>query len=149
MLKAYLTHIRPKLDSSSQVYNSMPEAGSKALESCQKLFTRLIFQKCRLRKSSYEERLKFLELTTLKERRFRLDLSLTHKIYHNLTFCNNLLVRKQQTRQLVHNHRLEQEVRTGTQRHLAFANRVFAAWNLLPDKIIECSLDSFARYIGL
>ena len=149
MLKAYLTYVRPKIDSSCQVNNSMPEAGSKALERCQKLFTRLIFQKCRLRECCYEDRLKFLGLTSLKERRFRLDLSLAHKLYHNLTFCNSLLVRKQQTRQLVHNHRLEQEVRTGTQRHLAFANRVCAAWNLLSDDIIESSFDTFARCIGL
>lgn len=149
MLKAYLTYVRPKLDSSCQVYNSMPEAGSKALERCQKLFTRLIFERCKLKKSSYEDRLKFLGLTTLKERRFRLDLSLAHKLYHNFTFCDSLLVRKQQTRHLVHNHRLEQEVRTGTQRHLAFANRVCAAWNLLSDEVIECSPDKFARCIGL
>lgn len=149
MVKAYLTYVRPKLESSCQVYNSVSEAGSRALESCQKLFTRLIFQKCRLRDRCYEDRLKFLGLSTLKERRFKLDLCLAHKIYHNQTFCNGLLVHKQQTRNLVHNYRLEQEVRTSTQRNLAFANRVCAAWNRLPDKVIESCPDSFATSIGI
>ena len=73
LLKAYTTYIRPKLESSCQVFNSIGQAESKVLESCQKYFTRMLFLKCGLGKQSYENRLKFLKLKTLKERRFALD----------------------------------------------------------------------------
>jgi ribonuclease P/MRP protein subunit RPP40 len=66
LLRAYKTYIRPKLESSCQVFNSIGQADSNILEKCQKYFTRLLFYKCGLGKRSYDDRLKFLHLQTLK-----------------------------------------------------------------------------------
>ena len=109
----------------------------------------LLFLKCGLKKKSYPERLHYLKIDTLSNRRFKLDLSLCHKIYHGKIHCPDLLVRKTATRTLQHNHRLEKEIRGGKHRHLQFSNRVVTGWNLLPDAVIELSEDAFARAIGM
>ena len=149
MLKAYLTYIRPKLESSSQAFNSISQADSKKLESCQRYFTRMLFLKCGLGKRSYEDRLKFLKIPSLKERRFLLDLSLCHKIFHSDIYCPQLLVKKQQTRNLQHNYRLVQEITGGKQRYFAFANRVVSSWNTLSDAVINMTHSRFCDEIGL
>ena len=149
LLRAYLTYIRPKLEPSTQVWNSITEKDSQLVERGQKYFTRMLFLKCGLKKKSYPERLQYLKIDTLSNRRFKLDLSLCHKIYHGKTHCPDLLVRKTATRTLQHNHRLEKDIKGGKHRLLQFSNRVVTAWNLLPDAVIEMSEDSFARAIGM
>ena len=95
--KAYITYIRPQLESSPQVWNSISLKDSKRLESVQRFFTQRLFLKCGMSKNtSYERRLKFLGLETLAFRRYRSDMTLCFKIYHNLTHCPNLLNRKPQ-----------------------------------------------------
>ena len=149
LLRAYLTFIRPKLEPSSQVWNSVSEKDSKIVERGQKYFTRMLFLKCGLKKRSYPQRLQFLKIDTLSNRRFKLDLSLCHKIYHGKIHCPDLLVRKTAIRNLQHNHRLQKELKGGKHRLLQFSNRVVNAWNLLPDAVIEMSEDAFSRAIGL
>lgn len=147
--KAYLTYVRPQLESASQVWNSISEKDSNLLESCQRHFTQRLFYKCGKRETSYEERLRFLGIDTLKMRRFKLDLSLCYKIYHNSTFCPQLLVRKTIQRHLQHNNRLQKEITGGKQRSLIFANRVVTTWNSLPDSVIEGPEARFREHVGL
>ena len=149
LLRAYLTYIRPKLEPSTQVWNCISEKDSQLVERGQKYFTRMLFLKCGLKKRSYPERLQYLKIDTLSNRRFKLDLSLCHKIYHGKIHCPDLLVRKSANRTLQHNHRLVKEIKGGKHRLLQFSNRVVTAWNLLPDGVIQMSEDSFARAIGM
>ena len=158
LLKAYKTYIMPLLETSSQVWNSISDKEAQQLESCQRHFTKMLYLKCGLCKIdperpkrlpvSYEERLRYLGLDTLKLRRFKLDLSLCYKVYHYTTFCPDLLVRKTIGRTLQHNHRLQQEI-AGRHRSLMFTNRVVAAWNALPDSVVEGPYDAFQSHIGL
>jgi ribonuclease P/MRP protein subunit RPP40 len=147
--KAYLTYIRPQVETASQVWNSISVKDSKRLESVQRHFTKMLFLKCGLsRTASYEQRLRFLGLDALRLRRFKLDLSLTYKIYNNLTFCPGLLVRKTIGRTLQHNHRLQQEI-AGKHRSSMFANRVVASWNMLADSVIEGPEELFYGHLQL
>ena len=148
LLRAYTCYVRPILEAASPAWNSMSIKDSKRLESVQRHYTKTLYLKCGLsKKASYEQRLRRLGLDTLKVRRFKLDLSLCFKIYNNLTFCPNLLVRKTISRELQHNHRLQKEITGGKQRLLAFHNRVVAAWNSLPDRAIEGSETTFRQHL--
>jgi len=67
----YKTYIRPRLEFCIQSWSSYLHKNIEILERIQRTATRLVPQ---LRKLSYEERLRKLGLTTLKEKRLRADM---------------------------------------------------------------------------
>jgi hypothetical protein len=143
LVHAYKTFIRPILESSSPVWNSVSKADEKAIESVQRYWTREIFRKCHLSMKPYEDRLRILKLDSLERRRLVTDLRLAHKIYHDLTHGPNLLTHKVLPRTLQHNYRLSSEITVRKQRRLHFTNRVVSSWNTLPDHVISSSPAAF------
>ena len=56
----------------------------KKIENIQRLFTRMLFFRCNLLNINYNDRLKFLDLCSLSELRFRIDLVTAFKLTNGL-----------------------------------------------------------------
>ena len=76
-LLIYKTYIRPRMEYCVQAWSPYLKKDIKCLEKVQRSATKMVHG---LRRLSYEQRLRHLELTTLKERRIRGDLIETFKI---------------------------------------------------------------------
>jgi hypothetical protein len=91
LIKAYTTYVRPILESSGPVFNSLLAKDLHLLERVQKYYTRAVFLRCFSPTFSYQdvpsyaERLNRLGLDSLELRRLKADLILYYKIKHNLT----------------------------------------------------------------
>ena len=81
MIPLYKCFIRPKLEFAVSAWSPWTEHDRKTLEKVQE---RMIRQLCDVRGSSYEEKLKDVGLTTLKERRERGDAIETFKTIKGL-----------------------------------------------------------------
>ncbi len=141
---AFKTFVRPLLEYGTPVWNQLTASDVRQLESVQRQFTRRIFIRCRLRIPSYEERLETLGLETLKKRRTIADLTFVHKVYFGHHFCPGLLVRKTQTRELMHNHRLLGEFRAKGFRSNFLPNRICTTWNSFDDNLLLSKPADFA-----
>ena len=148
LIKAYTTYVRPKLEYCTQVWSPQTKADSFLIERVQKHFTRQIYFRSGLKKKPYELRLKTLKLDTLEDRRIKQDMTLAHKIYHELTFCPNLLQRKHISRPLVHNYRLQQDTLTPKYRSLFFSNRIVPLWNKFTDEQIHFTAGDFYNLLN-
>ena len=147
LLRAYTTYVRPKLEYCTQVWSPQTKAEAFLIERVQKHFTRQIYFRSGLKKAPYEKRLRTLKLDSLEDRRIKQDLSLAHKIFHELSFCPNLLRRKHIARPLIHNFRLQQDRLAPKYRSLFFSNRIVPLWNNLTDDQINLTAQSFHNFL--
>ena len=147
LLKAYTTYVRPKLEYCTQVWSPQTKADAFLIERVQKHFTRQIYFRSGLKKAPYEQRLRTLKLDSLEDRRIKHDLSLAHKIFHELTFCPNILQRKHIARPLIHNFRLQQDRFLPQYRSLFFSNRIVPLWNNFTDEQINLTAQNFHKIL--
>jgi hypothetical protein len=78
--KAFISLVRPILEYASSVWCPSYAKDVTMLENIQKSFSRRVFAKCGLSRCEYADRLKFLKLSKLSDRRLYIDLILTFKI---------------------------------------------------------------------
>ena len=81
MKKTINTMIRPRLEYAELIWSLHKKKHLLKLESIQRITTKMVPE---LEELTYEERLKEIDLTTLKERRERDDLITTFKLMNNL-----------------------------------------------------------------
>ena len=143
LIKAYTTYVRPKLEYCTQIWSPQTKADAFLIERVQKHFTRQIYFRTDLKKRPNEERLRYLILDSLENRRIKQDLSLAHKIFHEHSFCPNVLQRKHNARPLIHNFRLQQDGNVPHYRSLFFSNRIVPLWNKFSDDQINLTADNF------
>jgi hypothetical protein len=144
MSQAFSVYVRPILETFSQVWNPSKSSDIATLESVQRRFTRQVYMRCGLPMAPYPDRLLFLGLRTLEQRRLILDLSLAHKLFfHPDMPGSHLLTRKPPTRELRSKLVLLAEPQAvGPRRHF-FPNRVSSSWNTLSDPFKSVSLKTF------
>ena len=100
----------------------------------------------------YEERLKQLNLTTLRTRRTRGDLIEVFKIFKGLDDlpkeCLFQMRPVEKTRLRGHRFMLEAPKARLDLRKNSFASRIVTTWNSLPSSVVECeSLNAFKNRI--
>ena len=132
--RVYKTLIRPHLEYCTQAWAPVARHGSWSLilklESVQRKVTRLISD---LKDLSYKERLESLGLTTLLERRMRVDLIETFKIINGISkYGKQFFNISERTGNLLS----RQISKTKSTRQLDFfSNRVIKYWNKLPTDV--------------
>ena len=148
-LRLYKGLVRPHLEYCIQAWNPHTKKNIKILEDVQRRATKLVRE---IRNLSYEDRIRYLGLTTLETRRIRGDMIETFKIISGKdnistdTFFE--LDRNSVTRG--HNYKLVKPRSRLNIRKFSFGHRVVDHWNSLPWEVVNSvSLDQFKARIDL
>lgn len=135
-LLLFKTLVRPQLEYAVQIWNPWRRKDIEKLEKVQKRATRLVPQ---CRGLTYADRLRFLGLDTLEERRHRGDMIMTFRIVRGfIDIDRNLLfdtARNTSTRG--HRFKLQTRRTNCNIRNHFFSVRVVEPWNRLPSEVVE------------
>ena len=108
------------------------------IENVQRTFTRRAYLRCGLPKASYSERLKNLNLKSLKECRVIADLTLVYKILHGLiSIPEKQLFRRVKDVTRGHPLRIQSICPIYDDPKYWFSNRVCPVWNSLPESVVS------------
>jgi len=152
--KLYTSLVRPNLEFAVQVWNPYLEKDINMIERVQRRATKIAKLDCR----NYNERLKILELTTLKERRIRGDLIELYKLNKGFEVLhpnsmpkfgsssvdfgpsrslrgNSFKIR----RDIFSSKNRNKFCKATTIRHNFFTNRAAPYWNALPNNVIQAA----------
>lgn len=148
-VKLYQTYVRPHLEFASPAWNPWLEGDIECLEKIQR---RAISMVSGLGGQSYEEKLKSLHLTTLRERRHRADMAQVFKILtgrdkvKSETWFRKADEQQRRARGAAHEHSLRaSRVRLDVRKNF-FSQRVVDDWNQIPDAIKDSvSVNSFKK----
>ena len=137
--------MRPHLEFAVQAWSPHLHGDIAKLEKIQRRATKLITT---LKGRKYPERLKALDLTTLKQRRTRGDLLQQYKIENGheiVNFCEPPKRAGGIGRTRGHSQRLTAEtVKNCEERRWFFSNRVVAPWNALSEQALQAqSVNAF------
>ena len=102
LINLYKTHVRPKLEYNSPIWNPCLIKEITCIENVQRKFTKRLLQRNNISFENYQDRLKILNLETLEKRRIKFDLILMYKIQFqfNLFFIFIHTTHKQNTKKL-------------------------------------------------
>jgi hypothetical protein len=151
-LKLYCTFVRPHLEYCVQAWNPSLKKDIAKLEKIQRRATKLIPE---IRKKSYEERLRYLGLTTLEKRRERGDVIQYFKFHSGINKIswyngNRLMVSGRGDGPAAgvrgNHHRIARQLTTVEARRNFITNRVVKNWNKLPSNVINSiSVNGFKK----
>ena len=146
-LMLYKAFVRPHLEYASVVWNPYLIRQSKMIENVQRRATRLLTE---CKNMSYEERLKFLQLHSLKGRRVRGDLIQVYKIVNGMdklsvetffSFPQDSITRNAEGKIFVKH-------RNTNIRGFCFSNRIVKLWNKIPLEIkFTNSINKFKNFL--
>lgn len=139
--------IRPIVEYASTVYSPILMKDVNKLESIQRRATKMVVG---MAEKSYEERLKYLNLPTLRYRRLRGDMINVYKYLHGFYWVDaeKLLPLCKDTRTRGHQYKL-QSINCNTRSRLHFfTQRIVNKWNNLSNKTVTAtSVNSFKNRI--
>ena len=140
-----MSDIRPILDFCSSLWNLGYVGNMKMIESVQRRWTRQIRG---LEELPYEERLKRLNLYSIKGRLLRCDLILCYKIFHSLSVIKptDLFNMAPSVGTRGHRYKIQVPQTSIDARRLFFSCRVVKPWNGLTSAVVEStSVEIFKR----
>lgn len=85
LVRCYKTYILPILEFGSPIWSPFHKKQIAQVENVQKLFTKIVYNRCGIPMVDYQQRCQALSLQTLQSRRIFIDLCLTYKILNGLT----------------------------------------------------------------
>ena len=134
-VRLYTTYVRPLLEHGGPVWCPVLVRDSVLLESIQRRATRLAYGVLR---PTYEDRLRLSGLSYFSERRLRGDLILCYRALHNMLGADlSYMFELSQSHLRGHSLKLKKERFSTTARQVFFTNRVFEAWNGLPEEVVS------------
>jgi len=144
--KLYKTYIRPHLEFAISAWNPYLKGDIQRLERVQRRATKVAQE---LKGMTYIDRLKRLDLTTLEKRRERGDLIQLYKITRGIDQVNWVNEpRLGHARAGKRAMFIIENVKGCQRRDKFFTNRATAAWNMLPDSVVEAdSVGTFKRML--
>ncbi len=144
MLPLYIAHIRPLLEYSSSLWNQGYLGDLRLLESVQRRWTKSISG---LENLTYPDRLKSLNLFSVKGRLLRHDLILYWKIFHGhspLSPPDIFTLHNQNIATRGHRYKIAHTRCSLDIRKRFFSVRCVPQWNSLPDSVVSsASLETF------
>lgn len=148
--RLFCTYVRPQLEYNTPVWSPYLLKNKTLLESVQKRYTKVIFYRCSIPFSSYEDRLHKINLDSLERRRLNYDLILLYKIVYGLScikfsdyfqYINVNYNLRRNSIQIMSTYQLKRNNKLWSNN---FFNRVPVIWNELPNEIVVSpSLDIF------
>lgn len=139
----FKTYVRSIIEYNSSIWNLNLIKDIRKIESIQIQFTQKLCQKLNIKYSSYNHRLKILNLETLEIRRLKSDLKLVYKIHNNLINLNINEFFTQSTLDNSYNLRRHDkylklpDLCKTTIRRSFFSLRIVKIWNKLPQYVIR------------
>ena len=137
--------VRPHLEYAGTVWNPATKKDITALENVQRRATKLMPS---LKQLSYEERLRRIDLPTLRYRRLRGDMIETYKMLTGLYDPDTqpLLELDNNQRTRGHPYKLLKPRCRTSHRLNTFTHRIVNPWNSLPDSVVDAtSIAAFER----
>jgi ribonuclease P/MRP protein subunit RPP40 len=148
--KAYVSLVRPKLEYATEIWSPYTIRDTNIVENVQRGFTRRIFYKCGLNKTSYANRLKKFNLPTLENRRMKTDLTMAYKIVNKIAdFPETVIFRRLPRKTRGHMCKVKSVIPIyNDMSKNCYANRIVNLWNSLPARIIQApNVTSFKRML--
>ena len=145
MLALYLNHVRPILEFGSPVWNLGFLGDLRLLEGVQRRWTKKVEG---LEELPYDQRLRELDLYSVKGRLLRADLLKCWKIFHGKCGISPEDLFSLNSRGVTRGHRFKVEhVRCELECYRrSFGVRCVSVWNSLPDDLVGCvSIEGFKR----
>ena len=150
-MNLFKTYVRSILECNTCTWSPHLKTDIHLVESVQRNFTRRVCQRSNIRFSSYNDRLKALNLESLHCRRVKRDLVLMYQIFHNhidIAFSSFFIKRALGGHNLQrHNQQISRKSAPKTLiRDNFFTFRVIKYWNKLPQSVVDSpSIDSFTN----
>ena len=144
-VKLYTAYIRPLLEYCQQICHPYLQSDIDTVEKVQRRATKMLYS---IRDLTYEERLKYLNLYSLEDRRTRGDMILTYQILNRniKTDPNNLFQLSKNTHLRGHCFKLATPPCKLDIRRNFFNIRIVSPWNKLPSDIVNSrSVEEFKR----
>ena len=146
--KLFITYVRPLVEYCTPVWSPHFIKDVNKVERIQRHFTRVIFNKCNIPFSSYNDRLLKVDLKSLENRRIYFDLILLYKIINELSDLKfEDFFRYRNHNYILRSHHLQVEPKLyykSTQWLHSFFVRTPKVWNNLPADIVTArSLATF------
>ena len=132
----YTTYVRPHMDYCFPTVGPHMAQDILKLEKIQRRATKLVRE---IRNLSYEDRLRKLDLMSMKDRAARGDLIETYKILTNKLDIDPTKLFKLQDNTRTRGHHLKLEKKRAAHHFRAkfFSNRAVTPWNELPDHVVS------------
>ncbi len=145
LLRAYVTYVRPIVESCTPVWSPHLKKDILCIERVQRYFTRRLYSRCGLLASSYQNRCKYLGLQSLELRRLRFDTTMCFKILSGFVNVDSAQFFRPNLRSIRgHNRKLLVESCRIDCRKYFFNNRVIRIWNSLSQGLVNSStVDKF------
>ena len=148
LIPLFKSLVRPILEYANSAWDSSLKSQINLIEGVQRKFTRHILE---VKKLSYQERLRKLELPSLEYRRFRGDLIQAYKIAHekyDRESTSSLLQFNPSPRLRGHCFKISKCYTNKKQYKHFFSNRIVNQWNSLPDDVVNSkTIDDFKNNI--
>lgn len=146
-LKLYKAFVRPHVEYANVIWCPYLKRQSKAIEGVQRRATKLLKE---WEGKSYDERLRYLHLHSLKGRRLRGDLIQTYKIINGVVDVDKNKIFSFSKSSITRNNAgkiFVQHCRTNKRKY-CFSNRVANHWNTLPTNIkFAPTVNRFKNYL--
>ena len=147
LLSIYISHVRPQLEYGSQLWNQGYIGDTTLVERIQRRWTREMDGIGHL---PYDERLRALDLYSVRGRLLRADLLLVWKMFHGECALNPREFFEPTLSTITRGHSLKmrvQQCRLDVRKRF-FSNRVVAAWNSLSAEAVEAgTINSFKSHL--
>ena len=148
-LKLYKALVRPHLEYGNLIWHPYLKRQSVTIERMQRRSTKIL-KECK--DMTYEERLRYLQLPSLKSRRLRNDLIETFKIFHgyvNIDFDNFFTLNKTDITRNQEGKLFLNRFNTNIRKNF-FSNRIVHYWNNLPRKVkFAPNLNTFKNLLDM